>query len=503
MQPLPQFVYATSDVRAADAHAIRDLGVPGYTLMARAGESALTAIRAQWPMHRRLVIVCGRGNNGGDGYVVARYARAAGLEVCVTAPLGTPSRSADAERAAADWTAAGGAVEPWSPGVLARGELIVDALFGTGLQRDLTGDAAAVVAAMNGAGRPIVALDVPSGLDSDTGQPRGAAVRAQLTVTFVGLKAGLFVGFGPEFAGRIVCDDLDVPAEAFASRKPALRRITEAELRAALPRRTRTSHKGTHGRVLLVGGGEGMPGAIRLAGEAALRSGAGLVTVATWPAHAAVIAMARPELICVGCPDAATLAPLIDAAEVVAIGPGLGRTPWAEALVEAVYSAARPVVADADALNLLAARPRRRQAWCLTPHPGEAARLLGCTNADVQADRLAAVHALTGRYGAVSVLKGAGTLVAAPDSTPWLCDRGNPGMAAAGMGDVLTGIVASLAAQQLGAGAASPDAVLELAAAVGVLVHATAGDLAARGGERGIVASDLTGLLPQCVNPST
>jgi NAD(P)H-hydrate epimerase len=258
-----------------------------------------------------------------------------------------------------------------------------------------------------------------------------------------------------------------------------------------------------HGRVLLVGGGEGMPGAIRLAGEAALRAGAGLVTVATWPAHAAAIAMARPELICIGCPDAATLAPLLEAADVVAVGPGLGRSPWAEALATATFASDRPLVADADALNLLAAAPRRRSAWCLTPHPGEAARLLGTTNEAVQADRLAAARRLAERYGAIAVLKGAGTLVAAPDATPWLCDRGNPGMAAAGMGDVLTGIVAALAAQRLGqAGRESPDAALELAAAVGVLVHATAGDLAARGGERGIVASDLVGQLPQCVNPN-
>jgi NAD(P)H-hydrate epimerase len=381
--------------------------------------------------------------------------------------------------------------------VLEHGEVLVDALLGTGLQRDVTGPAAEVIAALNAARRPIVALDVPSGLDAETGLPRGVAVRAQLTVAFVGLKPGLFLGLGPEHAGRLVCDDLDVPASAFGSRRPTLRRITELELRAALPRRSRTAHKGVHGRVLVIGGGDGMPGAARLAGEAALRAGAGLVTVATWPAHAPAIATGRPELICVGVADAQALAPLLATADVVALGPGLGRTAWAGALVEAAFATTLPLVVDADALNLLAEAPRERPPWCLTPHPGEAARLLGRRNDAVQADRLGAVRALADRFGAVAVLKGAGTLVASPGEVAWVCERGNPGMAAAGMGDVLTGIVAAIAAQQ-------PDraAGLELAAAAAVLVHASAGDLAARGGERGILASDLVGYLPQCVNPA-
>jgi NAD(P)H-hydrate epimerase len=495
MQPLPPLVYSSADVRAADRHAIDELGIPGYVLMARAGEAALGAIRAQWPLGRRLAIVCGRGNNGGDGYVVARFARAAGLDARLYAPLGPPATS-DAERACADWLAAGGTVEPWGADAPSGADVVVDGLFGTGLRRPLEPEAAAVVAALNGCGRPVVALDLPSGLEADSGWPLGAAVRARLTVTFVGPKPGLFLGAGPEYAGRVVCDDLDVPPSAFAGRRPALRRVAEPDLRAALPRRPRTTHKGDNGRVLVVGGGEGMPGAARLAGEAALRAGAGLVTVATWPAHSAAIAAGRPELICVGCPDAAALAPLLAQADVVAIGPGLGRGPWAAALVHAAFESDRPLVVDADALNLLAQRPRTRAGWCLTPHPGEAARLLDCETAAVQADRLASVRALAERFGGVAVLKGAGTLVATADGVPWVCDRGNPGMAAAGMGDVLTGVIAAIAAQQ-----PVPADALEPAAAVGVLVHAAAGDLAARGGERGILASDLIAHLPQCVNP--
>jgi hydroxyethylthiazole kinase-like uncharacterized protein yjeF len=497
MQPLPPTIYTAADVRAADAWTIETEGVPGYTLMARAGEAALAAIRAQWPMQRRLYVACGRGNNGGDGYVVARFARAAGLDVTVGAPFGPPS-TPDARRAAEDWAAAGGTVSAWSPEAVAGAELVVDALFGTGLPEALDDTARGAIDALNASRRPIVALDVPSGLDADTGLPRGTAVRAQLTVTFVAPKPGLFLGTGAEHAGRIVCDDLDVPATAFAGRTPALRRITEPDLREALPRRSRTAHKGTNGRVLVIGGGEGMPGAARLAGEAALRAGAGLVTVATWPAHAASLSTTRPELISVGVPDAAALAPHLEAADVVAVGPGLGRTAWAADLARAAFATNRPLIVDADALNLLAATPRRRANWCLTPHPGEASRLLGLTTDEVQQDRLKAVRTLAARYEAVAVLKGAGTLVAVPGGVPWVCERGNPGMAAAGMGDVLTGIVAAIAAQQ-----PARRAGLELAAAIAVLVHASAGDLAARGGERGILASDLIGYLPQCVNPAS
>lgn len=497
MQPLPDLVYPTAAVRAADRYAIEVLGIPGYTLMTRAGEAALMALRGQWPLARRLVVLAGPGNNGGDGYVVARFARATGLEVTVAAPAGLPA-AGDAARAAADWRAAGGAVLPWSSMLLEHADLVVDALLGTGLDRAVGAPLAAVIGAVNASGRPTVALDVPSGLDSDTGEVRGVAVRAALTVTFVGLKPGFFLGAGPEHVGRLICDDLDVAPSAFGGAEPALRRIAERDVRALLPRRARTAHKGVNGRVLVVGGGPGMPGAVRLAGEAALRAGAGLVTIATWPAHAAALAAGRPELICLPAESAADIAGALAAADVVAVGPGLGRTLWAAGLLEAVWASGKPLVVDADALNALAERPSKCPHWCLTPHPGEAARLLGVDIATVQADRLAAAHGLAARYGGIAVLKGAGTLVASGDAAPWVCERGNPGMAAAGMGDVLTGVIAAIAAQQ-----ADPLGALGAAAAVGVLVHAQAGDLAARGGERGILASDVIAQLPACVNPSS
>ena len=496
MDRLPAIVYSSAALRAADARATGELGIPGYALMTRAGEAALRALRAQWPLARRLLVVCGRGNNGGDGYVVARFARAAGLEVTLAAPAGPPA-GGDALRAAEDWRASGGGVTPWSAALPEAADLVVDALLGLGLDRDVGPPLAAVIETLNAAGRPIVALDVPSGLDSDSGFPRGGALRAALTVSFVGLKPGCYLGAGPEYCGRLACDDLDVPATAFADAAPVLRRITERDLCLLLPRRARTSHKGKNGRVLVIGGAPGMPGAVRLAGEAALRAGAGLVTLATAAVHATVVASARPELICHGVEDARALEPLLATADVVALGPGLGRGAWGRSLAVAAFGCAAPLIVDADALNVLAAEPRARRDWCLTPHPGEAARLLGCEVAAVQADRLGAVRALIARFGANVVLKGAGTLIGGVSGAPWVCERGNPGMAVAGMGDVLTGVIAALAAQQ-----PEPRAALALAAAVGAWVHASAGDLAARGGERGILASDLVALLPACVNPA-
>jgi NAD(P)H-hydrate epimerase len=260
---------------------------------------------------------------------------------------------------------------------------------------------------------------------------------------------------------------------------------------AALPRRPRTSHKGDHGHVLVVGGGPGMPGAARLAGEAALRAGAGLVTVAVHPDNACSVT-ARPELMCVPARDAAALEPALARATVLAVGPGLGRSEWARALFEAALASGRPAVLDADALNLLAQSPRRRDDWVLTPHPGEAARLLGRGTAEVQRDRLGAARELQSRYGGTVVLKGAGSLVQAPLGPPRLCDRGNPGMASAGMGDVLTGVIAGIAGQC---------GDLAHAAGAAVFVHAQAGDLAARRGERGLLAGDVIEQLRACVNP--
>ena len=489
---LPFCLYSTAQVRALDAYAIEKLGVPGYTLMKRAGEAALRFLRTRFPLAHRIVVVCGAGNNGGDGYVLARFAQAAGLTVTTLAATSPDQLRGDALRAYEDLRASGAKVQPYASQLLREGEVLVDALLGTGLRGAAREQIARVIRDINVAGRPVLAVDVPSGLDSDTGIPLGDTVRADCTVTFVGLKTGLFIGDGPEFAGTVFFDDLEItPAEAGAPH-PRIERILESAIQQALPRRARSSHKGDFGRVLIVGGGVGMPGAVRLAGEACLRVGAGLVTVGVAPENVPAISAGRPELICLQLTDAAVLSEPIEKADVIAIGPGLGRTPWARAMLDAVLRSGKPLVMDADALNIIAeSRGQARDNWILTPHPGEAARLLGTDTGEIQRDRLAALEHLVARYRGTVVLKGAGTLVGAAGRTPALCERGNPGMATAGMGDVLTGTIAGILAQCRDAW---------LAARVGVLVHAMAGDAAARTGERGLMASDVARELRNCVN---
>ncbi len=480
---LPEGLYRSAQVRALDRRAIEAHGIAGLSLMQRAGEAVLRLLRLRWPRARRIAVVCGPGNNGGDGYVVARLARQAGLEPVVLY-MGEPSATGDAGAVRAYAEEAGLRPALFAAPLLSGADAIVDALLGTGLARDVGGEWRAAIEAINAAGAPVLAVDIPSGLDADSGRVMGAAVRAAATVSFIGLKPGLFTGAGPTHAGEVLFDDLDVPAAVYADIAPFARRLTAENLAGLLAPRARAAHKGDFGHVLVVGGDRGMPGAVRLAGEAALRAGTGLVTLATHTAHAPVVNAACPELIAVGVSGAADLAPLLARARVVAIGPGLQRGNWGGKLFAAALVARRPLVVDADALYWLAQEPVRHEDWVLTPHPGEAARLLGTTSEAVQAERFAAARAIADKFGGVCVLKGAGTIVcAARDERFDVCDAGNPGMASAGMGDVLTGVVAALLAQGL-----PPRA----AARLGVWLHARAGDAAAgQGGEIGLVASDL------------
>jgi NAD(P)H-hydrate epimerase len=492
MNTLPRNVFSAGQVRAMDRYAIERLGVAGYTLMTRAGEAALDLLGESWPSARRLVVLCGAGNNGGDGYVLARLARAAGLSVSTAALAAAEGLNGDAARAYADFSAAGGIAGPFNRAILEDCDVVVDALLGTGLDRAVAGPLAECIEAVNACGKPVLSLDLPSGLNADNGQVMGCAVRADRTITFVGLKSGLLLGAAPDHVGLLSFARLGIDQEV-AVGPPVLVRAGPAEVTRALPRRRRGAHKGDHGRVLVVGGGEGMPGAVRLAAEAALRVGAGLVTVATRPENLAAVIGNRPEIICHGVESEATVRPLMAAADVVAIGPGMGQSDWSRGLLEAALASGKPLVMDADALNLLAQSPWRGAQWVLTPHPGEAGRLLGCAAAAIQADRLAAVRNLAERYGGVILLKGAGTLVLGAGGQAWVCDAGNPGMATAGMGDVLTGVIAGLAAQCRD---------LELAAVAGAWVHARAGDLAAASGVRGLLASDVLAKLRACVNPA-
>jgi NAD(P)H-hydrate epimerase len=475
-------LHTAGQVRALEA-ALQDRhGIGPALLMARAGAVLFRHLRAAWPQARRVLVVAGPGNNGGDGYELALRLHQAGIAAVVLALAA--SRTPVAQAAAARWRQAGGTVLAWTPEqALPDADLVVDALFGIGLARAPEADAARLIEAINGHRAPVLAVDVASGIDADRGSAPGVCVRAQRTVSLLARKRGLYTGPALGYGGQVGFDDLDCGALAPAADASGCALLQVADLRTALPPRERTAHKGDHGFALVVGGDEGMSGAVRLAGHAALRTGAGWVALATRAGHADTVALERAELMVHGIEDAPALAPLLARADAVAIGPGLGQGRWAQALLAAALDVAVPLVLDADALNLLALAPRPLAAHrILTPHPGEAARLLGLADAgQVEADRFAAARTLAQRFSAVIVLKGAGTVVDDGERT-WVCPGGNPGMASAGMGDALTGIILALLAQGLAPAAA---------ACAGVLVHALAGDAAAAGGERGLLAGDL------------
>ena len=482
-------LYSSQQVRELDRRAIQDNGISSADLMERAGCEVWWALRARWPRARRIAVLCGVGNNGGDGYVVAEQARKSGLEVVVVT-MGTPTvRDSDAARFAAAW---GGHTADFSTIDLSVFDVLVDALFGIGLARELIGNWRAAVAAINDSGVPVLAVDVPSGLNADTGAVLGVAVEAAATVTFIGRKFGLFTGEGPAYCGEVIFADLGVPADVY-QHSPLHGELLHGESFVALCRpRTRTTHKGNFGHVLIVGGDLGYAGAVRMASEAAMRAGAGLVSLATRPEHAAQLVAGRPEIMVHAVQKASELKPLLAAADIIGIGPGLGRDAWGRSMLSRVLESVLPKVIDADGLNLLAEEPSSNGQWVLTPHPGEAARLLGLSIERVNNDRYAAARAIQSRYGGVCVLKGAGTIVAGPSSVVAVSVTGNPGMATGGMGDVLTGIIAGLMAQRN-----EP----ELMARFGAWLHGAAGDQAAReGGERGLIATDLMPFVRRLVN---
>jgi NAD(P)H-hydrate epimerase len=492
---LPLKLYSAAQVRELDHLAIDRHGIAGFTLMQRAAQAAYQLLRQQWPHAQRLLVVCGAGNNGGDGYLLACLAFTDDLQVTVVEAGEQEHGSADAVRARQQWQDCGGRTVSAKDVQVALSsvEVIVDALLGTGLQRELGADWADMVTIINQAQKPVLSIDVPSGLHADTGAVMGVAIEADITMTFIGLKQGLFTGRGPDYCGQIFLDDLDVPADIFTQVKTAKHILDGAELHTLLPPRQPGCHKGQCGHVLVIGGDKGMAGAVRMAAEAAARVGAGLVSVATRPAHVDMVNAGRPELMCHGIEDVADLMPLLNRASVVAIGPGLGQSAWAQAMLAEVMQTQLYLVLDADALNLVAARPHKRGRWIFTPHPGEAARLLGWSSEQVQKDRFKTVNAISEQYNCITVLKGAGSLVqAAQEANVYLCREGNPGMATAGMGDVLTGVIAGLLAQGLS---------LVDAARSGVFVHAAAADLAARQGQRGLLATDLYPHLRVLVNP--
>ncbi len=496
-----QRLYTAGQVQRLDKCAIEDHGIPGIDLMELAGGCVYEQATLKFPESRHWLVFCGGGNNGGDGYIVARLAREAGLNVVVCALKSMDSLSGDAATAASRWRQAGGETRAWPVRDIEAYDLLVDALLGTGLDRAPAGHYGDAIELINLAPAGVVAVDIPSGLNADTGQVLGTAAVADLTVTFIGRKRGLYTADGPDYAGSIKFSDLQTPDSVRDSIPDSGILIRENKIDENLPPRRRNCHKGSFGWVLGVGSNVGMSGALRLCGEAALRSGAGKVTLATHPSHAALINLACPELMVLGVERQEQLQDLLRQVDVVVTGTGLGQDSWSEELFRVCLKTATPVVLDADGLNILAglfAQMDDRDVplgnWILTPHPAEAGRLLGIPAREVQHDRVTRAQQLAQRYSAVVVLKGCGTVIADPDGRYAICPLGNPGMASAGSGDVLAGVIAALLAQGLN---------LWEAAATGVVAHARAGDIAAGLlGERGMLASDITQQLPTVLNPA-
>jgi hydroxyethylthiazole kinase-like uncharacterized protein yjeF len=479
--PLP--LYSAAQVRELDARLIA-AGTPGFELMSRAAHAIWRALRRRWPDVGVLTVLAGRGNNAGDGYLVAALALRAGWRVQLLAVGDASQLRGDAALARDQAIAEGVLVQPWREFAALQG-VVLDAMLGTGLEGEVHEPYAQVIRLLNDSGLPVLAVDIPSGLCADTGQALGVTVRAELTVTLIGLKLGLFIGESAAYVGDLHFDDLQADSSLIAAQAFSAQRLTLASL-PQLPARSHNVHKGQLGHVLVVGGERGFAGAGLLAAQSALRAGAGMVSLATRSEHLPAAQARLPEVMAVAVASANQLLALGKNANVWVVGPGLGQGAWGLSLLSAAAVSSAAQVWDADALNLLAqAAVQLPAAVVLTPHPGEAARLLGISNAEVQADRPAAARALAQRYQAVCLLKGAGTLISAPDGRLWLCDRGHPAMAGAGLGDVLSGFIGALLAQGL--------APLQ-AAQLAVYLHACAGERLAQHG-RGLAASDLCAVI--------
>lgn len=459
--------------------------------MQRAAAAAFSLARLEFPLARHWLVLCGHGNNGGDGYEVALLARAAGIQVTLLAVESQKPLPDEAQAAQQGWEKAGeqtlNADADWPEDI----DFIVDGLLGTGLSSAPRAPYAGLIAAINQHPAPVLALDIPSGLNAATGVVEGDAVNADVTVSFIALKPGLLTGKARDHVGKLHCDALGLESW-LCGHLPVLQRLDASQLADWLHPRRPCSHKGDHGHLLVVGGDIGFAGAIRMAAEAALRAGAGMVRVLTHKQHLGPLLTARPELM-VQELDEKSLAEGLEWADIVVLGPGMGQRTWGKKAFKQVTESQKTALFDADALNLLAITPQKRQNRVLTPHPGEASRLLGCSVKEIESDRLLAARKLSQRYGGVVVLKGAGSLISQDDGPLALADVGNAGMATGGMGDVLSGIIGGLLAQKLS---------LFAAACAGTVVHGAAADQLARvQGTRGMLATDLLTVIAPLVNP--
>lgn len=488
---LPYSVWLAQAVAQLEQQGADALGITLYELMLRAGQAAYEHLNRHWPDARHWLILCGHGNNGGDGYVLARLGQAAGKTITLLACDSEKALPEEAQRARDAWLDAGGEIHAAGAAWPEQVDVIVDALLGTGTQRAPAEPYATLIQQANAHAAPILAIDMPSGLSARNGTTPGEVINATHTLSVVALKPGQLTGKARDVIGTLYYADLGLATFLAGETAPMARYDASALTRWLKPRKP-TSHKGNHGRLLVVGGDAGTAGAVRMTAEAALRTGSGLVRVLTHKDNIIPILTARPEVMVDELTDE-RLKEALEWADVIAVGPGLGQREWGKQALKAVAGSEKPMLWDADALNLLAISAEKRQNRIITPHPGEAARLLNIKTSDIESDRLHAAQRLAQQYGGVVVLKGAGTIIASEQGEMAFADVGNAGMASGGMGDLLSGIIASLMGQQL---------PLFGAACAGCVAHGAAADaVAAQRGTRGMLATDLLDLLWQFVNP--
>jgi NAD(P)H-hydrate epimerase len=480
------YLYNCDQVRTLDRLAIDRDNISGLQLMQRAGMAVFKHILQHYRKHA-VTVFCGSGNNGGDGYVIATLAKEKGIAVQLIHLKQPQQLKGNAKRAYEIANKAGVTMVDFSPEMVLEDCIIVDALIGIGLKGSVRGTYCDAIELINNSNLVVVAVDLPSGLNADTGDVENICVKAQTTICFIGLKQGLFTNHGPDYCGKIVYQDLAEKSTIFDEIPPVAIKLQLSSLLRHLKPRQASSHKNNYGHVIVVGGDYGYAGASLLAAEAALRTGAGLVSVATRQEHISTIVARRPEIMAHAVDSSEALQTLVKKASVLIIGPGLGQSLWSRKMLNCALKADIPSILDADALNLIAREQIQlntmNHPYVLTPHPKEAARLLNVETSQIQKDRFSAVKKMAKKYHAQVLLKGTGSLVCvSANSTIGVCTAGNPGMATGGMGDVLSGIIGGLLAQGV-----NHNHCLALA----TCLHAEAADMAAKGRQRSLLPSDL------------
>ena len=508
---IPKRLYRVDQMPILEQMAMKKLALNTFDLMVLAGTAVFQILKSNYPLVNKLIIFVGSGNNAGDGYIVAAKAKSVGMKVEVIQLSGIEKLSGIAMKAHEYAKSSGVETRSFDAELLDgcssdEETLIVDAILGVGINKSVTGLYEKAILSINAASHPVVSVDLPSGLNADTGRAMGIAVKADITVSFIGLKQGLLTGEGQDYSGQVFFERFDIPDNVYSSEsspKPSSKRIDINYVQGRLKPRKKSAHKGDHGHVVVLGGDKGFGGAGIMAAEAAQRAGAGLVTLVTRSEHKTAALVRCPELMVIGEEDEKNWGGILNRASCIVVGPGLGTNEWGRSILSKVIEQKKinhtPVLFDADALTLLTERENTLKTFethnaVFTPHPGEAARLLGCSTEFVESDRFRTVKELVKLLGGTCLLKGSGSLTSseyAPDII-YLCSEGNAGMASGGMGDVLSGIVASLIAQ----GLSCVDALN-----CGICIHGEAGDLASRAnGERGLRATDLFPFLAKLLN---